>query len=141
MRSSHVRRHLARPPDHLPVSYYLADAALSASQSAIRPPICSPGSCSTCRRPPPLLRLTALFTSPVDRPFDGTRSLLSSRRDAAAIDCPLFPWSRVDISVGHPSTCGLMVMAAVSSLDHIRIKSVQRVLQSSVTVEFNFFWF
>ena len=36
-RSSHVCRHPARPPDHLPVSYYLADAALSASPSVVRP--------------------------------------------------------------------------------------------------------
>ena len=52
-RSSYVCRQTARPPDHLPVSYYPAYAALSAFPSAVRPPVRSLGSCSACRHPPP----------------------------------------------------------------------------------------
>ena len=63
-----------------------------------------------------------------------------SRRFAAAIDCSLFPRSRVEVS-GYVSTCCLMKMAAASSLDHICMKSAHRFLQPSVTVAINFFWF
>ena len=64
-----------------------------------------------------------------------------SRRDAAAIDFPLFPWSCVDVSGGHLSTCCLMKMAAASLLHYFRMNSAHRVLQPSVTVEINFLWF
>ena len=122
-RSSHVCRHPARPPDHLLVSYYLADAALSAFPSVVRSPKHSPGSCSACRRLPPIRRSPALSASPVDRsPVPGHFS--DSRWDAGAIDCPLFPLSHVDVSGGHLSTCCLMKMAAASSLDRFCMKSV-----------------
>ena len=74
-RASHVCRHPAQPPDHLPVSYYLADAALSASPSVVRPPLLSPGSCSACRRsppPPPVARTVRVSR----QPFASTRSFL-----------------------------------------------------------------
>ena len=64
-----------------------------------------------------------------------------SRRDSAAIDCPLFPRSRANVSGGHLSTCCLMKMAAASSLDRIHMMSAHQVLQPSVTFEINFFWF
>ena len=86
--------------------------------------------------PPPVARTVRITRRP---PIPGRFS--DSRRDAAAIDCPLFPWSRVDVSDGHLSTCYLMKMAAASSLDRIRMKSAHRVLQPSVMVEINFFWF
>ena len=138
-RSSHVCRHPARPPDHLPIAYYLADAVLSGSPSAVRPPVRSPGSCSACRRPPltpPVVHAVRVSRRPPVRRYQ----VSDSRRDAAAIDCPLFPRSRVDISGGHLSTCCLMKMAAASSLDHICMKSAHRVLHLNVTVEINFFW-
>ena len=114
--SSHVCRHPARPPDDLLVSYYpttrhmqccrpsihpyarLAVATLVAAPSASRP---------RCSRLPSIARslLPGRFSD--------------SRRDAAAIDCPLFPRSRVDVSGGHVSTCCLMKMASASSLDCI----------------------
>ena len=75
------------------------------------------------------------------RLFAGTRSLLRFRRDAAAINCLLLPRSRVDVSGGHLRTCYLMTMADASSLDRTRMKSAHRVLQPSVTVKINFFWF
>ena len=141
-RLSHVCRHPSQPPDHLPVSYYLADAALSASPSAVRPPVHSLGvaalvapsaapSAARLRCP----RLPSTARSPVPGHFS------DSRRDAAAIDCPLFSRSRVEVSGGHLSTCCLMKMAAASSLDCIRKKSAHRIRQPSVTVEINFFCF
>ena len=75
-RSWHVCRHPARPPDHLPVSYYPAYAALSAFPSAVRPPVRSPGSCSVVALRRTLRRSPAQSASPVDRPFADTRSLL-----------------------------------------------------------------
>ena len=134
--SSYVCRHPVRPPDHLPVSYYLADAVLSASPSPVGPPVSSPGSCSTCRRSP---ALSASAPSSGRSPVPGRFS--DSRRDTAAIDCPLFPRSRVDVSGDHLSTCCLIKWRLPVLLDRICMKSAHWVLQPSVTVEINFFWF
>ena len=142
-RSSHVWRYPARSPDHLPVSYYPAYAALSAFPSAVRPPtralawqlqpLSRPTASSASR--PHCPRLPSTTRSQVPGRFS------DSRRDAAAIDCPLFPRSRVDVSGDNVSTCCLMKMAAFSSLDRICKKSDHRFLQPSVTVEINFFGF
>ena len=80
-------------------------------------------------------RLLSTARSPVPGRFS------DSPRDAAAIDCPLFPQSRVDVSGGHVSTCCLMKMAAASSLDRICMKTAHRFFQPSVTVEINFLQF
>ena len=63
-------------PDHLLISYYLADAALSASSSSIRPPVCSPGSCSAVCRPSTGRPRCPHRPSTARRPFASTRSFL-----------------------------------------------------------------
>ena len=54
---------------------YLAEAELSASPSAVRPPVCSPGSCSTC----PIRRSPTLSASPIDRPSPICRYQVASQ--------------------------------------------------------------
>ena len=120
-RSSHVCRHPARPPDDLPVSLLLPGIC-----SIVCLPISRPSTRTLAWQLQPL--------SPLAGPFAGRpRSLRlpstarssvpgrfsDSHRDAAAIDCPLFPRSRVDVSGGHVSTCCLMKMVPASSLDSI----------------------
>ena len=63
-------------PDHLPVSYYLADVALSASPSTVRSLVCSPGSCSAVRRPFAGRPHCPHLPSTARRLFAGTRSFL-----------------------------------------------------------------
>ena len=140
-RSSHVCCHPARPPDHLPVSYYLADATLSASPSVVRLPLRSLAVAALVAIHCPLRRSPASSASSIDRPFAGSRSLLRFPPRLACDRCPLFPRSHVDVSGGHLSTCCLIKLAAGSSLDRFRMKSAHRVLHTSVTVEINFFWF
>ena len=113
-RSSHVCLHPARPPAHLPVPYArLAVAALVAVR----------------RPPPPLARAVHVSCRPpvARSPVPGRFS--DCHRDAATIDWPLFPRSRVDVSGGHLSTCCLIKMAAASSLDRICMKSAHRFIQ------------
>ena len=138
-----VSRHLARLPNHLPVSYYLADAVLSASPSAVHLPVCSPGSCGACRRLSAGHQHCPHLPSTAHSPFAGTRSLPGHFRDAekqlrSIVRCShgLISMSKIILS-----TCCLMKMAAASSLDRIRMKTAHRVLQPSVTVGIHFFWF
>ena len=142
-RLSHVCRHPARPPDHLPVSYYLADAALSACPSAVCPPVRSLAVAALVAVRHPLRRSPALSTSPIDCPSPVRRYQVASQIPAES-SCdrlsPLFPWSLVDVSGSYLSTCCLMKMAAASSLECIHMKSAHRFCQPSVTVEINFFW-
>ena len=89
-----VCRHPARPPDHLPDSYYPAYAALFAFQLDVRPLVRWPRSCSACRRPPlppPVAR--SVRVSP---PFVGTRSLLSfqPRRSCDRLSVVSTVWRR-----------------------------------------------
>ena len=75
-RSSHVCRHPAQPPDHLPISYYLEDTACLPPR---RPSICPYAHLTVAALVairPHLRRSPVLSASPVDRPFAGTRSLL-----------------------------------------------------------------
>ena len=84
---------IGRPSTHT-LAWQLQHLSPSAAPSAGRP---------RC------LHLLSTARSPVSGLFS------DSRRDAAVIDCPLFPRSRVDVSGGHVSTCCLMKMAAASS--------------------------
>ena len=140
-RSLLVCRHPARPPDHLPVSYYLAYEAFSAFPSVVRSPVRSPGSCSTYRRPPPpppVARAVRVSRRPPVRRYQVASQIPAETQLRSIVRCSQ---SRVDVSGGHVSTCFVMKMVTASSLKRICMKSAHRFLQPSVTVAINFFWF